>query len=610
MENKPNTPLLPLFLGPLTKRTVTTFNFENPEQEDKPFIEGLNRVLDNDIAAGRIDAKTLLDCAVTTTIYMVPPRSGLASNGRITPVQWPKPGEPWHEIEGADVRERLLARMVHQGLDPWSDPRQAAPSSALLGSTFAGTWLSYGYPNLMRLAMRMVPGAWDADAIASDREAHYGKKPSLLQAAVTQDFTDIVKAGLDLGGSTTGLLHRASSTEMVRLLIGAGCSVEEIVDAKRGKDVIKHWLEKHSAKTARTLMQVVQDQMTPRARFEQAANGILWAPLSDAMAAWPEWKDATSKLGNAHIRTGLGLLMRSIRSKPDRIKQALRLLSKAPVDDREVAPGLTEMSLYRLTLARLMNEPSRSNSVASDQMDIQLAALMKKAYAGKNPSALLSEDAAALLARSDLLAHTIAGVNLAGYLFEHGHVLPHETSKPRYSVASERTVDDLVTLGRACKLRMRPEPFELGDRAMLTIYGCLPSMLAQKRLMAGDDTFRWIDQLARKNPDRIDEITTAALCIVGMSLGVRLKGSQPKGDIWKADMQRVERLFDEGAMPLWTQKDCEVLQKITSYLSTSEYAKRFAAQLPGRMERCQLAAKIETLPRPNMGATPGSSRRL
>lgn len=611
MENTPSTPLLPLLLGPLEKRPLVLFNFDHSEIEDKPFIEGLNRALDEDIQAGRMDPETLMSCAARATLYMATPRRGPAKNGTITPASWPKPGEDWREVEHGDGRERLLARMVHHGLDPWANPLEAVPGSEMLGDTFASTWVSYGYPNLMRMTLGMGGGEWDPNQIASRRETHFGQVPTLLQAAVMQDLTDIVAAGIEMGGSTAGLLHRAKSPEMVKLLIGAGCKVSEIVDPKAKTDVIKHWLGALNAKTARSLIEVAQDQISPHDRFEQAALGGSWAPLSDAIAAWPEWVDATSRVGRLQIRTPLMLLMRAERRNADRIKQALRLLAKAPADDREIAPGLTEMSLYRLTLARLNNESSHSNSVSSDRLGKQLNELFLRSRDGGDAEKLLNADAQAVLHRAEGMLNTASGRRLGRYLLQAQRVLPHERAKDPISAARARTVEDLVNLGRVAKLCMGGRGMvNIDDSSCLTMYGCMPSMLKAKRTRHGDTTFDWIDRLIGQHPERIDEIATACLSIVSMSMTVNLTGPGTNEDPWKRDIERVERLLDCDARPQWSAANTTVLQTGASNNYASAYAKVFAGQIQGRMERCELAVGFERAnPLPSSGSS-GPGRRL
>ena len=547
MDPNDNTPLFPMLLGPVRVRHANTQYPEGYQQEDMGFIRGLRRALEIDLAAGLIPTAPPQQWLNLLAERLAPPYLDKKTESFSQP-HWPLPGQPWVDQPDADPREALLARLIHLGADPWAKVEPVDGEGKCLGGNVAGALLGHGYSRLFSLCMQL-PGFSGQDIEQTcpsyDRSKTRGK--TYLQAAVSHDFLDIAGNLIKQGAHLDKILFEAKTPEMASLLLDAGADATQ---ARSNKPLSTWWLETCEAKLARAMIKVIETKISPLDRFEQAAAETPWTTVKDALDAMPGWQEMTQEIGGASVRLPLALLMKSTRPKnTDQINHALRMEAKAPFDDRVVINGLTEKTLARLTLDRLIHTKVRPIQ-AQAQVAEKMTAVLNKMTEGQDIEATLLTETHQFLRDGEAFRNTPGGGNIIRRAAVAKRLFPQETDGYIAQYFEKRTLQDLQTLTLATRIITRSaETRNVGDDCYCALVGYNRNNSEVAGLGNLDARRTWLDRLAKQHPDRLNELADGALAILHfqISAGLSSYGNSSNKNIWGPDVRRIEQLLDRGA---------------------------------------------------------------
>lgn len=484
------------------------------EKENLAYVEGLLRVLEQDVAAGHLPTPLPSAWLEMALFHLVAPRKQPA----VVPsfVRWPDPSEPWQVPEGADLREQLLARLIHMGIDPWQ-----APSAHYrhFGATLACGLLTHGYHNVMRQALSLP----QADTVSMGEGSGYvreGKARTLLQEAVWQDQHDLVTGLLTRGSAIEGALRLANSSKMVSRLLAAGARLEDVADPSRYKDVCQEWLATRPAAVARELIAAAQDRLMPAARLETALSADAWGPVKDALEGFDQWRSATRSVGALELPLAIALIVRARRTQDQgSLRHGLRLLALNPATEDEVAPGLTQTALLRLSLAALL-----ASGHAATQSETALQSALEKALVKLLPAqapraAQLDIDAACFLAASEPMRGTAAVRRISAFIATGFHLLPAERGVDAPTRFAARTHGDLSRLGQLARLMVSPaKRADMSDDTHVALFGVVvAAAYSDPTQLKRDHRYTWLSRLASRNTQRTPEVMSGALWLLALS---------------------------------------------------------------------------------------------
>lgn len=567
-----------MLLGPLHRRGIG----HDYAQEDIVFVEALCRALEEDISQGRLPDPISHEWLYCAAERLTPPVLDQEDFG-FAPVKWPAPGEPWGTPENADPREYLLARLIHLGADPFEKiiVLRKEVGSALAGNV-AGALLSRGYCSVFSMCMDL-PGFAAEDAEHKCPNIKTGTADlTYLKAAVAQDDWQIVKRLLDeKSPQKENILFEARSPEMVGHLLSEGANPSDIYC---NKTLQSYWLEERDARTARLLLAAVETRIDPTSRVQAALGGSAWSPVKDALNAFPEWKEATVKVGGASIRLPLWTLMSDQpHQKLHKIHNALRIAETCPFDDREVCPGLSEATLARLTLKRLLQGNAFRGKAGDKVKDALKDALFK--INQEHPPSEGNTDVQKFILSSKPLWHTPEARLLAEHFAEKSQILP---SGDRFSMHGPTPGWDAFNLLSSAAGMIN----NLQNEGFKHLFGYDKIFDFIARIRPSDHRKTWLDKIIKDHPGRRDEIVSGLSRILMLQIrsGVGYGNFQSQNNYWGDSVRRIEGLLQEGAALDLTPSE----MKAFGGISKKEAGYQQHALLGGWDEVRRLSASIES----------------
>lgn len=542
--------LFSLLLGPLKARDFNPHFPETYPPEDFSFVAGLLKALEIDLENGAAAHHTSDKQQWLTIVVerLIPPTHEGGSSIYETS-SWPLPDQPWIDQPNADPREALIARLIHLGANPWETVQKQGKIGEHLGLNVAGALLAQGHTRLFSLCMQLPQFSVkeiEQTCPSYNRGEKIGR--TYLQEAVFQNSNELTNRLIQMGASMNESLFHARSPNMISLLLENGVSVAE---KKSGKSLTTWWLENFEAKTARVLIKAVEGMLRPMERFEQASSKNSWQTVKDALDAMPGWEEMTQTVGSAQVRLPLALLMRSKRDKNiDQINHALRMEAKAPFDDRIVADGISEKTLARLTLDRLI-----SSKVKPIQVQTQLAEKMKSILgrigSDVGMETVLFSETQQFISCGIAFRNTSCGSNIARRAAAAKRIIANETDGYADRCFYKRTLDDLNTINLAVRMIIRNgEAKNISEECYEHIVGYKRTVADITSLGKLDNRKTWLDRLEKQHPDRLDEVASGAMALLHfqISSGLSYYGSfLTNKDVWGADVRRIENLLQRGA---------------------------------------------------------------
>lgn len=346
---------------PLVKRLSYSKNSYYPDHLS--MVVMMNTALEQDVARGRFDKERPLvtngESVLETLMTRMEPPCSMPLSDPASIFAWPTPGAPWAEPEYCDPRERLLARLIHLGIDPW----EMCVHKELFPANLVQVAMLCGYHGVVKQAFELHGArSYDIDAVTK------GVVPmSMLQMAAEQGSLEMARFFLDKEASLMGVLVNANTPEMASLIVQAGASLS---DACGSSTVAETWVKIRPSQQARAMIEACKASASPDDLLLSASTGANWAPLADALVGCPDWKTKKFPLGGALLPLPLLMLFGATARNTGVIRNALRLLDASPLGEVEVSPGLSEKSLFRLLMGKLscekINLPTKVE-VASQQ---------------------------------------------------------------------------------------------------------------------------------------------------------------------------------------------------------------------------------------------------
>lgn len=570
-------------LGPLTEREKLFFDGTLNKQEDMGFVEGLLLVLENDLAQGHVPTPDQAYAwAEHLTMELHPPRieAERGTHGK---------------ANQDDARERLLARLMDLGADPWrviprkgnafhnGPPGSDNYRSRLLGSHLAGTWLAYGYFNAVRRAMDL-PHEPNQYLATGPQRSFEERDQTMIQQAAMRDQVNLLKRMLTAGAPVDGVLHHAQSVEAVELLLEYGADLDN-------GNVVAHWLAKHDAKTTRALIRASEEHMTPQARLGQALTGKSWGPVNDAMEAWSEWREARLPLGDAELPLGMHTLASSTRKQSHRVQHALRILAKQPPTDQEAFPGVSEKSLARLMLYALAH-PDKIDCTSSTKEDLSLTEkLLAKVMALGGDAKTLQDDALRFVHSARPVLDTTCAQRIGQVALAQNLLLPNETTRTPLTF-SQRSMQDMITLGLAGRCTWQSASTYRGDDgAFSKLFFATPQELSNHGYGgAGSNNPRrtWFPKMLSQHPEHAQALGATAVYLLGAGLSRKMHSTHE--DPWGVLCQQLDAAMEQGALDGLPQADGVKLSQIAQSNSCSAGAISLGARLQSLLQQMTLDA--------------------
>lgn len=521
------------------------------------YIQGLNTALDIDINDGAIDPKASSDNVPSNILEIVfskitPPLAQPYPD--CPPVKWSKPCEVWQEPEVSDPRERLLARLVHLGFDPWlSNPKYSN------GRSVAHLYLVSGYPSLLDQAISLNP-RFSLNEIETPlgNGLSAQSKFTLMQVAVKNNYLDHVKNFINMGASVDDVLQYSSSTEMVRLLMDSGFSIKE----DTGTQVAKIWTTNNSADAAREMLAVFQEYTSPQQSFKDAVSGGLWRPISDVLKKYPNWetlKDDATIEGVRDIPLHLGNLFRCNTDKPTTIKYAVKLFLMAePFSESDwCIPGIiTKNTLARLRLQSLKRKPIIvNNKAAGEELSNAYASLIPH---GETSESILEKDIFSLSRCGEMLNGLPFVSSLAMLAIE--HEMAKKTPIRRFVSGPEgRLLEQHILIGKLSRVARYGKALLSADSdSWFKLFGIGSKSPSQSKLDSARFGLMVTRLLAENRSESIQsEIYSSAL----WQFSLVAKSDYFSKDYVSDQAKMLRSLLDNGVYPGWTMKEADDFKK-------------------------------------------------
>lgn len=282
---------------------------------------------------------------------------------------WPVAGEPWHDLADADPRERVLARWVWAGADPWrqetvqlsrtNGPQAMAPVDLALWG---------GYHRVVAQALRLpqAPSDWSERRGWAGPKAHTSQ-PDWATLLLHRDDPVLLSVLLDRGHPLDGLLFDVVAPATLNGLLDRGASATAL--SSDGLGLIDHWLKHRTNAQARALVQAFQAHpatahLAAQQALTAAAVGGKPAALLQQLKDQPDWP--TRRVERDGVGVSLAMLAAEravLEPSVGTIKNVIRLWSGVAPTQPEVIPGVLEADVMPL-LAMAACRNRRHNPVA------------------------------------------------------------------------------------------------------------------------------------------------------------------------------------------------------------------------------------------------------
>ena len=529
--------------GPLKNRGKATFAIDvfSEYGEDTSYVQGLYEALELDLAAGAMNPETLQTVFTTSIEQLGAPRRARGPDGvkqgfdDLDLDRWATPDQPWVDVPQADPRERLLARMIHAGADPWHRNTERWP----IGANATVALMARDYVSLVGLCLRL-PGAREEGALEAKANLTLNREfitRTTLQEAVDQPAPLLlIERLLAMGASTDATLQLARSAQVVKALMAHGARMDA-----SSVDVLKTWSDTRDAATLRELIAASADQTDPAERLKKALAGERWGPLKDALAETPDWQEQlVLDVDGTPLRAPLAMMLsESMASRPGRLRQALRLLTLAPPDDRELAPGLSERGLMRLAVAQAAAPVGYRLPKTDEQLRQDLQVWADRLGQGRP----MVEEAAAWL-RARLVDQDSSASRLASTVIEQGWI---DDGPSNENVWPERTLEQVLLLGEAARKLLGQEGNGWTNQAAFQgLWGAKPDAFANPPPERHGEALAVLEALAEQAPERRQELIEACLYLLAAGLRAHTSATVLRQNVWDPIAQRLETWIVEG----------------------------------------------------------------
>lgn len=449
------------------------------ESESLDFVEGLNRVLEQEVAVGTFDARHRFGQPESPTLHWVftrltTPFVQAAPQSLPEGFVWSQPGTDWQEPATCDPRERLLARLIHLGADPWEpiqdNGRHKNPTNALVNAV-ADLAAFAGYPALLPLAMAH-PSAPSVDGYTVP-VAYAPEQRSIFAQAIWANALPQVAGLIQLGVDPQNELVHARTPEMARLLLRAGAGLTD----RQGAAVADRWAILRSSAEARALVEACREFATPDILLRSVLRGASWRPLAEALAQCPDWADLPDEENTPTapaLRLVLGQLLRLRGKQTGPIRNALRLLEQAGFSSTPVAEGLTEQAMSHVALARLHQQVADILTPTKVEQELATRVYIAQKATGASGKTLQQSTSLALEALLATAPQWVGRPHIGGLAV----VGLNETAvrcSAQLSRLKTRPLDDHLALGQWARLiACDPKPCAIPKETWVALFGVDP----------------------------------------------------------------------------------------------------------------------------------------
>lgn len=259
--------------------------------------------------------------------------------------RWPIPGEPWEEIEGADWRDRILARLFWKGV-AFPASKEDTPKTRNTVQDFYADMIAGGFTGVVDQFLRTRP---DVLPTLVDYKSNF---MTLAEAAARHGdialLGQFVQGGLDVSRAYDAV----TDPEMVKAIAKLG-----VRPKKDG--LARLWRERLGSKEAKRLTEALDEvfPLTPEEKIFRAATEGSWTHLASAAKDHPlglgvRLGDPDTAWTQSPALTVL-LRARPVQETPAEAWARMGLRAAGACHaDAEIAPGIPEKEMINLVLMR------------------------------------------------------------------------------------------------------------------------------------------------------------------------------------------------------------------------------------------------------------------